>query len=186
MWATYRRPVAFLIAAAWSAAPSGGGRAEDVPRPKWNPETVAGDQKEADDVQLAAEMPKRVAAGMPVPLWVEVANNRREEVWFGHNRSSRWPVTVEVETRDGKPVPLTRYGGTESKEPRVGSFQRYTVQPGKSRSDIGVKNLALVYDLTLPGQYRARVSRPVRVGREDDPRRIELKTGYLWFEILDP
>lgn len=67
----------------------------------------------------------------------------------------------------------------------VGSFRGHEVLPGEDY-DLGVPNLALYYDLTLPGEYFVTVSYSVSVRENGKTKSVKLGVNNIPFTIIEP
>jgi hypothetical protein len=156
LWATL--PAAIILASAATCFES----KPELPR-------TATDQQEG--ARLTADGTS-AQAGKSVPLRVRLANEGSDDVSFGVDRGSNWPIwRVELIDKDGKAVPRTRFGAL----PTVfGSSQLRIVKPGEG-TDLSYGNLALLYDLTVAGDYEAIISLDVGLGGGESPKRVKLK-----------
>ena len=142
-----------------SAPPPGGGtpaKANEAASPR------------TDGLVLTGAVPPSTPAGSPVAVRVTIENQGTAEGTLDIEHAAPISFDVAVTTKDGAAVPLTRYG-SEVLAPMAAAFRRadcilFKVKPGESFK-LSVPNLALYYDLTLPGEYLVVVSRAVGVGR---------------------
>ncbi len=147
---------------------------------------------EQDGVRLTVRVLKALTAGSTVRIDVKVANSGKAPVVFGWD--SRVPLLIEVAltTKDGKPVPFTLYGQktiapTDLRDQLAalrGSYHQAKVSPGEKRG-LSVANLALFYDLTLPGEYLVTVSKSIRVS-EAPIKDVVLRVDRIPFTIKPP
>jgi hypothetical protein len=147
---------------------------------------------EHDGVRLTVRVPKDVTAGTPLTIDVKIANSGKSPVIIDWDTTEPMMVEVAVTTKDGKPVPFTQYGRKKIAPTELvdqlkkikGSLREVKVVPGKKRR-LSVANLALFYDLTLPGEYELTVSTTVHVG-EKPIQDVALRVEKIPFTIARP
>jgi hypothetical protein len=134
---------------------------------------------EKDGVRLTATC-VTAKAGLPVKLRLELSNNGPSQASLAYDRYEKKRqlpiVKIELVGADGKAVLLTRYGYKHSQsgeDIKVSGTERDFATG--DRFDVSVPNLALIYDLTVPGEYDATITACVQIGTPGSRSSIELK-----------
>ncbi len=144
-------------------------------------------------LRLTAELKPQLRVGNPVPVKLAFVNNTKASVAVIWEKLDPFRVTVTVKDAAGKEVPLTRCGkrafGVEDVEAggdlpnRDGSIQSTFVKAGES-CDLSIANLALYFDLTLPGEYELSAS----IGTSPEEVAVVpsefVRTGSVRFRIV--
>lgn len=94
----------------------------------------------------------------------------------------RWSSRSSLTSKDGQPVPFTLYGRKEINPTDLldqlnkitGSIRQLKISSGQTRN-LSVPNLALFYDLTLPGEYTLTVSKFVEIGERPKEKGVQLQ-----------
>jgi hypothetical protein len=120
-------------------------------------------------VELLCTIPGDAKAGSAIGLKLEVTNRRKNEIQFFVSRFEDYRFIVS--DGGGKQVPLTRFGEA-FKRSEDGRRVPIIVPPGETRETI--VNLGLIFDLSMPGEYRLSVSLRYREGFEPDTA-LEIK-----------
>lgn len=140
---------------------------------------------------FTAHVPKVVAAGEPIRIDAEFRNTGTGVVIVDvSKRDLSPPVRVQVRTAAGEPVPLTRYGESVLGAGRLMMLLRRggdsiafpIAQDGSI--PFSIRNLALYYDVTIPGEYTVTVSRTYRIGEKlRDAKFQELVVSPIPFTV---
>ena len=170
-------PVDSSRSSAFAAAPPPSGRFGSV---------------EADGCKLEVELPNAPEAGSPVCVRAKIINTGKVPLLVVWQKQAALPFDVVLKA-DGKPVPLTRYGvkriaPTERMDQlRLlhGSTRGSHLKPGESHEE-EIPNLALYYDLTVPGEYDLTVSRYVTIGGWNSKKGVRLRVKGLRLTISNP
>jgi hypothetical protein len=139
-------------------------------------------------------IPKSVSAGSPFPVPVRITNSGNGPIIVRWDTTDPIRVQIGLTTKDNKPVPLTLYGNkmfhpTDLRDiarQMRGSIRGQHLQAGQATQALSVPNLALFYDLTLPGEYDLTVTAFVTVGEGPKAKEVKLKAGSLRFTVTDP
>ncbi|MFO0822030.1 MAG: hypothetical protein U0792_02750 [Gemmataceae bacterium] len=145
----------------------------------------------ADDRTFAVRVPKSVVAGEPIRIDAEFRNSGTDVVTIDVSNLDLPPVFVQVRTATGEPAPLTRFGESVLGAGRLkallrrgGSSIAFPIAQNDSIPFV-VRNLALYYDLTLPGEYTVTVSRSFRIGENLREAKIqEVVVGPIPFTVV--
>lgn len=119
-----------------------------------------------DDVELKVRMPRRSTAGDAIVAEMSVTNRSTDRVTYLFTLWSHYrDFVLKIEDSHGKAVPHTRFGkevwglleGPNRMRGMIFGHGRVeTLRPGESYRL--ALNLSLLFDLTLPGEYRLTVS----------------------------
>jgi hypothetical protein len=148
---------------------------------------------EVDGVRLTVRVPKKVVAGLPLPVEVKLINNGKTSIHLAWDTVDPMRVRIKSLSRESKAVPLTSYG-VKMIEPTdildqmrktISSVRTWEQKPGKT-GDLSVANLGLFYDLTLPGEYTFTLSRCVGCGEGQMAKDILLQVEEVKFTIERP
>lgn len=140
-----------------------------------------------DGFVLSGAVTPSTPAGSPVAVRVTVENQGTAQGALVLEHDAPIPFDVKVTTKDGAAVPLTRYGAkvfARMAMPGRSDCIMAKVKPGEP-AKLSVPNLALYYDLTLPGEYLVVVGKDVGVGRWPF-KWVALTTPPIPFTITDP
>ena len=154
---------------------------------------VEANSPEVEGVRLNILAPKLTGAGSAVPLHANVLNAGKDDALISWETSEPMMVQVTLSDGRGKPVPFTAFGKKkidptdpiDQLNKLKGSIRSLKVPPGGA-SDVSVLNLALYYDLTLPGDYSLVVSRTVQIGTGPTAHNVELTADKVVFTIGPP
>ena len=150
------------------------------------------DSVETDGCKMDVELPNAPEAGSPVRVRVKITNTGKVPLLVEWEKQAALHFDLEL-TTGGKPVPLTRYGvkkiaPTELLDQlrlSIGSFRGTTLGPGETW-ERDTRNLALFYDLTVPGDYDLIVSTYVTVGKGPSAKGVDLRVKGLRLTISNP
>lgn len=178
-------------------AVAGAGSAEPLPTDPAVPETLlvgpeTGTMSATDGNRtFAARVPKAVAAGEPIRIDAELRNTGTGVIKVDVSNLDIPPVRIQVRTAAGEPVPLTRFGesvlGKGSLKALIRRGASSIAFPLAQNDSIpfSIRNLALYYDLTIPGEYTVTVSRTFRIGDNlRDAKFQELVVGPIPFTVI--
>ena len=170
-------PVDSPRGAAFAAAPPPNGRTGSV---------------EVDGCTMEVELPKAPEAGSPVRVRVKITNTGKVPVVVRWAKQAALHFDLEL-TTGAKPVPLTRYGVKKIAPTELldqlslsnGSIWGTWLRPGGTW-ERDSPNLALYYDLTVPGEYVLAVSKHLTIGKGPAAKGVRLRVKGLRLTILDP
>jgi hypothetical protein len=136
------------------------------------------------DIEFSIALPKKSLAGNGLDLVVALKNQSKEEVGF-YNGTFR-SLSLKMVDAKGAPVNLTRFGERtigESAAKAEGGRRTIFVAPGKSITE--TINLARLFDLSVPGDYKVSLK---RVLNEDSPLRpvMPLEIKDIAFKVVEP
>jgi hypothetical protein len=183
-----RVPVLLAVSSAVTAGPQSV-KLEETPAKTYNEATSP--QKRG--MHLTVRVPKTIDAGLPVPVQVKIVNNGNLHATFYWDTKEPITADIKVTTKDGKQVPFTLYGRKmiaptellDVLDKAGGAIRGRHVHPGQSR-DLSMSNLALFYDLTLPGEYVITVAFSVNVDEEPMGEKIMFQVEKIPFTIERP
>lgn len=159
-------------------------QADGQPKGKKMDENRATVAVEMRSIEFSVDLPKKSVAGNSLDMIVQLKNQSKEEIGF-YNSTFR-SLRLKVIDAKGVPVPLTRYGqrtlGDSDASAEAGRRTKF-VAPGKSISE--TVNLARLFDLSVPGEYKVSLKRIVN---EDSPIRpvLNLELQDLKFAVIEP
>jgi hypothetical protein len=158
-----------------------------VPVPKVLKEyTVKKNLKNHVEMRLKIK-PKQVA-GDPILLEITVTNRGRELVRHGPTDASYRDFRVNIIEPSEKEVPFTRFGEQRCRKIKPTEFTKFNPKPIKPGESYSVTfNLSLLFDLTLPGTYRAKVETEVYpLGSPKESTEFTLEVTGLEFKVSEP
>ncbi len=164
--------VCVLLVGAATMAGASSAPKEDTPAGSHPDREYVEKKTDKDGYELLVRVPRKSLAGHPVEAELTLANRGQEHRLIAYQRHLYRDFQVEMSDKQGKPVPLTRLGTL-----RIGpklteeSYEPEKLPPGKAHR---LKlNLALLFDLTVPGTYQ------LKVGKAYD----FLKDKQTWMEV---
>lgn len=134
-------------------------------------------------LRLVASVRAGIKAGQGVGLRVRLENAGTNKAMVSLQRGGPLPqVQLELLDKGGARVPLTAYGKktfepTDLSDVAKAIFRSMTllsVPPGKTL-DLSVPNVALFFDLTVPGEYLLKMKRLVVIGDFNSGKVVELR-----------
>lgn len=146
----------------------------------------------SDGCKMEVELPKEPAAGSPVRIRATITNTGKVPVLVTWETNEPLPFDLELKTGGG-PVPLTRYGVKkiaptdllDQLQQLRGSIRQRKLEPGATKV-LDLPNLALFYDLTVPGEYELTVSHSVEIGKGQSAKLVHLRAKGIRLTISNP
>lgn len=144
--------------------------------------------------KMEVELPKEPAAGSHVRVRTRLTNAGKQPMLVTWETNKPLPFDLELKTSTGKQVPLTRYGVKkiaptdrfdQMSAHLGGSIRQCVLSPGETK-ELNLPNLALFYDLTVPGEYDLAVSKYVTVGKGPAAKDVRLRVKGIRLTISNP
>ncbi len=141
-----------------------------------------------NDVELALKIKQKQVAGEHMLLEMTVTNRGAKVVDHGPLGMPYVDFRIKVVEQNGKKVPFTRFGEQHCGKKKPEDFFGFTPQPIKpGESYSATLNLSLLFDLTLPGIYMAKVETEVYpLGAPKTGTEFTLKVTDLEFKVSEP
>lgn len=183
-----------LLAVACASGPEGSLRstaAGAAPPPDARPRRFI-TTVEKDGCKIEVDFPKVSAVGSRVRVCTRITNIGNTPVLMSRARNKPLPFDLELKA-GGNAVPLTRYGvkkiaPTELRDQLQlldGSVRQWTLEPGETQ-DLDLPNLALYYDLTVPGEYDLSISKFIIIGEGPTAKDVRLRAKAIRLTIAAP
>ncbi len=141
-----------------------------------------------NNVEMALKIRPKQVAGYPIMLEISVTNRGGKVVRHGPTVLYRDFRINILQQPSGKEVPFTRFGQQRCAKEKPTVFTLFSPQPIKpGESYSATLNLSLLFDLTLPGTYTAKVETEVyssSLGKKGTEFTLEV-TG-LEFKVSEP
>jgi hypothetical protein len=139
---------------------------------------------------LTVQVPKTTKAATPLLIQVKLVNNGAIPRFFHRETTDPTKLWIKVTTKEGKTVPFTLYGKKtyeltargDARSTKKELIRKIEIAAGQTR-DLSVPNLALFYDLTVPGEYLLTVSGFVQAEEGPKANKVQLQVEKIPFTI---
>jgi len=150
---------------------------------------------ESDGVRLTVSVPRLVPAGSPVPVQVKLANHGGTPIMVEWATQDPFKVRIALTTKDGKPVPYTRYGkkvfeptDLEDVSATLGRLlpRQFVERREGEHGHVGEEPGPVLTTSLFPGRYALTVTKSITLGRGRRRRKRSSRLGPIRFTVTDP